>query len=359
MMRRTIRAGCLMSVMLLAAVASAQVADKPQAPAKAVAFKALDTPLDMVPPRDPDVIVNSKYVAVIRGIAPPWDRGSFRETLRAFLKRTPKGALPSEEVRKVLQAEGERIRILQHRITGYQKEAARPAPSPQGPVGYVQRPVPVHEIRILAPTSERARELAQAILTAYNVGWAEPERQQALQAKQNEEQRLPKLQEELKAAEKAFQTAQKQIDGYPDIDKEAASALRTRRMLLEVDIEGVRARIREAEKLRRGLAEKPDSQQLAQQVELAKINAQIDQADILARLKKVRQLLDLAERRAKLNTQYVSAQRRLDSAKRNVDRCTRQVAGHAEVAESDRCKPFRVIDNTITIQPIRWTSSAK
>ena len=357
MMKRTIRAGCLMSVMLLAAGALAQAADKPQTPAKAVAFKALDTPLDIVPLGGPDVILNSKYVAVIRGIAPELGDKNFYGALREFLKRTPKGALPSEEVREVLQTGNPRI--LQHRITGYQKEAARLAPSPQGRVGYVQRPVPVHEIRILAPTGERAKELAQAILTVYNVGWAEPERHMPLLIKRNAERRLPKLQEALKAAEKAFQALQEKLKEYPDIDKEAASALSTRRMLLEVDIKGVQARIREAEKLRAELAGKPETQQLAQQVELARINAQIDQADMLARLAKVGQLLDLADQRAKLAGQHHSAEKRFISVKQQVEECSGRIANYAQRAESDWCKPFRVIDNTITIQPIRWTGSEK
>ena len=221
-----------------------------------------------------------------------------------------------------------------------------PAPAPEGKA--------VCEIALLARTVEQAEQLARGLIAAYDLGWAEHERQNLLAAIEQNKQQLAQLQPRLEETEALRKTLHEKVEKFADIPEKTIDELKTKGWLLDVELEGVRARITAAEKLLKQLAKTGTSPESYRQVELMTMVAQIDMAGLLGQKQCVRNLLEEAEGRKAACQELLKHDQRFGGIRGQKESLEQTITTQQDLLASDLFKSLEVVGNRATIQPVRW-----
>jgi len=323
-----------------------------------IAVKVLQEPLTVKAPRDPDILLESKFVAVVQGKGVFFDRNSFNLVVVV----DPSVDLPPYlHLRKFL-VENYGRRIL-HYVNGRRFDqpprldrsaAGSPgmgAPSRMGPppgmgappgmgmppgrgapplvglpylrsrrrVGMPIKAVPksIHKFLILAPNPERAEELARALVAAYN---SQAQRLSDIgQAELEEiEKRLAKLTEEITKTQEIYENVSQQLQKLEPMPKRVYEELKTKDWMLRVDIAGVKGKLVLVVKLLEGLRNKTrPSEQTLLKIEEIRTVAEVELAGLLEQRRKTEELLKMYNQQEALQTQQARAKDVLTGAKKN------------------------------------------
>lgn len=218
------------------------------------------------------------------------------------------------------------------------KFRARPTPR--------ETPQPnVHEFRILAPTPERARELASVLIAAYDAK-AEHGRPRIQSAMEKTDKKLSGLRKELAAAQKEFDPIDartKKLEPYYQ-----PKDMETRKWWLRVEIAGVKAK---ADSAARFLAKGELSPSAKAKVEEIKVENDIELVGLMMQLKELDRFKQMVEERNALWARHQTAERRLKKARDSTGAAERELKNLR--TSLDELVPFRLV-GPVEIRPIEW-----
>ena len=155
----------------------------------------------------------------------------------------------------------------------------------------------------------------------------------------------------LEKARQARLEVTKKLEEAADIVGVELSRLKTQRRMLDVEVAGVRARIRAVEKLRKDRENNPS---VGKKLDDIKMTSEIDLAGLAARKEALTEVIKLGEQRAALENKskqlghaFDAAQSRLVSTQKRLDR-------HRPALESAETLHL-LHEGEVTIRPIKWT----
>jgi len=352
----------LFIVMIMTLGVAASTAFAAQKEAK---VKILETPYVLEKPTGDTLIVESRYVAIVRGLAPALGdgyaprsapmRGPQSSTyarrggpLANMVDSTPPDDLPSEDIRRFLSTQyGQAIR---YRALNLQPKP----PAGEHPTDEERRKAReecVHEYRILTSTPRRAEELARALILVYNTT-QDKEKQAALEILEGLKKELPELKSARDKARASYDALRSRLNDLPEIRPETVSALETKKWLLAVDCAGAKTKQSAVQKLMLESGELSDAAR--EQLEEIRITVHIELAGIVARQEKVHEILKIAQDRAELLPKYEAAEIRLKNARTELEKHEQRTENYTQFLESSIFDHFKVENNTILIQPIQW-----
>lgn len=349
---------CLLGLIVLCADTAGQ-----EPAGTGIEFKVVETPQKMTPrrprPNREDPVLGERFVVVVRSA-----KSRLGLNLNSVLAAdSSKGDSPSPKLREFLRAELGR-RVL-HIADGISRSDRAPMKSRDiwqakgnGPHPYGVRisgaalpearlkPV-THEFYILAPSPERARELATVLVQGC--------RSYVQRTRDALEKELQELQEQLPAQVKAESKLEaqgvelsKKLEQFEEselIDQKAAEDLTTRKYAIKVAIAGEEARLKAAKKV----SKRPQDRQVAEEI---KVRAEVELASLLAQRAVVNILLKdyLAYKKLRGAQKHEEAELRVvQGRKRALER------GIAQLKEEVACfVPFELA-GPVVIRPIEWT----
>jgi hypothetical protein len=207
------------------------------------------------------------------------------------------------------------------------------------------------EVRILAPSPEKAEQWARALILVYNTGWAEPGRAEAQRLLKSRRAELERILPQVQEARAKLKEAQESLERFPDIDKDAQAALRSKRWSLVVDIAGVKARVDAISDM---LHEKYPSSPIPPELATLQIAASVDFADLGARLKTTDMLLEQGAERAKLEPEFHKRKQELGAFQGHKDRLEADIVECEQLLSGPALAPLSIEGGKVTIQPITW-----
>lgn len=379
MIARIMRLTCVLAL-VSATGASAPAAGPVATTQPKVKFRVMETPYTLLENAvDPLVKETSKYVAIVRAD----DRGlgaylsDLSVRLPEFVDKTPREVLADDVVRAFLKTQLGHAIILR-RVEPLGRGVPRGArPSSMGPMtGSVPVRPPsayagtsssamryrigqegplVYGFVILAPTAERAKELARALITVYNHGWAYPERRMYLKAAEEQRARLPKLRAQLKEAKASLAKAEAEMDRYEKIGQDGMASLRKEKWIVEVRLAGVRARLKAAAKLEPDRRRLPPeaANRLKERMEGIRIVAEVELAGLLASKARIDELIKSGAKYEQLRRgDHRAAVGLVNARGKELKRCETAIAEYREQAKR---VAFHLVDEAIPVQPIKWT----
>lgn len=210
----------------------------------------------------------------------------------------------------------------------------------------------VHEFRILAPTAERAEELARALVTAYNahMQWLRQETQGRL--KEQQEEHLPELVLALRKATADREKINERLKKCEPMPKQVYEELKTRDWTLRVETAGVRGRLEAARKIAAEAREHtPQKMAVAENVMVA---AEIELAGLLEQRRMIDHLLRQFREYQEIRFRKSEADNALHAARNNMSGVEWEVKSLKTALEE--LLPFELA-GPIRIHPIRWTKA--
>ncbi len=266
--------------------------------------------------------------------------------LKFALDEMPKKQLPSEEVVSLLRMASPRYlgRRYVRFDAGEKKEDDK----------YLI------QFTILAPTPERAKELAQGVLSFYDFGVFYPLQRAALAVKGAYEKRLVEDRASLKEAGDALATLEKQLEGlkeFEDITKEALVNFITQQRLISVDMRGVKARIDACNKILVSGTKRRLALSRIEQLETLKIAAEIELVGLAARKEALEEIVKKGRERKEASAKRVHADLRVTTLERGISQTLKGIT-HYE-AELKKCAPYPVQDGKVVIRRIKWVPPEK
>ncbi len=373
---------------IIAVVLPAMVSAGASAAQEQVKVKLLDTPYSIQGSREDALLMESRYIGIVRGSAPRLGEGrrmppmtpfrrppDVRRMLSDMVQKTPKEYLKSEDVRRFLSTQGGqaiRYRMIEAGSDG-KRDAQEPGEGETGPAGmeyedqmmdemtYMRSgmgggkqppktPV-LHEFQILAATPQRVEEIARALILVYNTV-SDQGKEESIAKSKGETARLAGLKAALEQARERFSKIEARYKATEEVAAESYRALETQKWLIRVDLAGVEARKKAVE----GLMEK--SSALAEgargKLEEIRIAAYVELAELLSKQAKVNEILQNKKARDGLEQEYLNAKGKLANSKASVGQCEGAASSWMEHAESGIYAHFEVENDTIIIQPIRW-----
>jgi chromosome segregation ATPase len=202
---------------------------------------------------------------------------------------------------------------------------------------------------MFTPTVERAKELAEGILLIYDNGVFGPLLQADESFKRQHQALLDWYRQRLAEAEQANAENEKELDQlkqYEDLSREVLTNLTTQLWQIAVDKAGVEARIKACEKLRG----KPDGANA--EVERLKTAAEIELTGLQAREGAVKDVVAKGRKRAQLVNTLDRARLWAVSWEANILHEEAAVAYYED--QLKRYQPFPIVDNKVTIRPVKW-----
>lgn len=264
--------------------------------------------------------------------------------LKSALDEMPKERLPSEEVVSLLRMGGPPY---------LRRSYVHSGAGPEDDKYLIQ-------FTILAPTSERAKELVQGVLSFYDFGVFYPLQREALAVKGAYEKGLPENRASLKNAQDELAGCDKQLAGlkqFEDITQEALVNFITQQRLISVDMQGVKARIAACNKILGGGTERRLTPSRVEQLETLKITAEIELVGLAARKEALEDLVNKGRERRKVFAKRVQARNRVGSLERGISQILEGIT-HYE-AELKKCVPYPVQDGKVVIRRIKWVPPQK
>ncbi len=207
-----------------------------------------------------------------------------------------------------------------------------------------------YEIELLAPTAERAEELASGLIAFFDYRISYGGQREHLRQKQE-------FQEELSRQRTAFDKAQQEVaaleeqleglKGYADVTQDALNGLVTEQRLISVELAGVKARI-EACKPHLRYPKHRD------QVELIKITAEIELVGLAARRDCIQGIVEKVRRRHDLLVKVKNARNAASIVKNHsIPKLERSITDAEK--RFKRYAPVRI--HKVTIRRIKWESA--
>jgi len=326
---------------------------------KEATLKIMETPYVLEKPTGDTLIVESRYIAIVRGLAPGFGDASYianpqtlRNSLANMVAETPQEYLASEDIRRFLSTQGgQAIR--------YRGITLQSAPGPLRKTGDRRtaeerrkaREECVHEFHILASTPRRVEELARALILVHNTS-RDKEKQAQLATLEDLKKSLPAFKSTRDKAQASYDPLRSRLDNLAEIRPETVSALETKKWLLAVDLAGAKTKESAVQELMKESGEL--SQAGREQLEEIRITVHIELAGIVARQAKVDEILKISQDRAELLPKHDVAKSRLKTAQIDFNKCERQIKDYAQYAEDSIFDHFKVEKNTILVQPIQW-----
>ena len=266
--------------------------------------------------------------------------------LRALVQNAPRDRLPSPDLVEELTA-----RTLLHvrdYHQGAQKVAIEERPGSYGvevTISFI----------VLAPTSERAKELTRAVITLLDCGFSYPMQREFLLKKQPELDKLATLRASLSEIETEAAGYEKEMEAfaeYEDVTQEALNGLITQQRLISVDLAGVRARITACTKILAGNDQLRPSQ--IEQVEQIKITAEIELVGLEARKAAIDSIVGKAAERRDLWNELTEARARGFSVRNRIQSAQSRVDQFESLR--GQYEPLPIKGGAISIHPIKWIS---
>ena len=261
--------------------------------------------------------------------------------LESALDEIPKERLPSEEVVSLLRMVGPPClrRSYVHFDPGTEDDKY------------------LIQFTILAPTPERAKELAQGVLSFYDFGVFYPLQREALAVKEAYQKRLAEDRAGLKNARDELAGLDNQLEGlkeFEDITREALANFITQQRLISVDIQGVKARIEACNKIlgsmhivKRGLTPSPVAQ-----LETLKITAEIELVGLAARKEALEEIVKKGRELKEVSTKRVQGHNHVTTLERGISQMLEGITYYE--AELKKCAPYPVQDGKVVIRRIKW-----
>jgi len=264
--------------------------------------------------------------------------------LRSFTQETPKDRLPSHDLVEALTVRTPLYMRDYRRSVGLVRDASKPGGS------NIDATI---SFRVLAPTSERAKELTRAVLTLFDYGFSYPVQRHWLLMKQERLKDLPTKRVSLSQVEEELRRCEEELEAfaeYEDVSAEALNGLITQQRLISVDLSGVRARIGACTKI---LADRANvSENQVDQVELIKITAEIELVGLEAQESSIDQIVEKAGQRRKLSDEFAAVQKKVTLAERDIGRSQDHIEGYESARK--QFMPLPIKGGVLPIHPIQW-----
>lgn len=251
-----------------------------------------------------------------------------------LLDQMPASDQPPKELRDILDTP-----YLQITRGGQSSYGGAPEQFPVFPV----------EVRIYAPTPERAEGLSRELVSLYKVGLVVPEQQNLLREMKQLSANLQKDRAAIAEVEKKIADTNMKVGAlsdYKDVDKAALPTYIAQRRLLDVDTAGTKARIDACDKILKHGAS------VTEQVEGVKIAAEIELAGLEAKRSAVDKIVESGNRRIELAAELVQLKKSAANLSQRISDDDGGRTYKGVVLESwEKCP---VVDGEVTISPVVW-----
>ncbi len=250
--------------------------------------------------------------------------------LRNFLKYVPVDRRPTEEL---VDALGPRI------VKGFRK-------------GETNNNYTQVLYYIFAPTSDRAKELVQSFLCLYDYGLSYPVQKECLREKQAAAKRLAQFRENLEKSQAVIADCDKQLEGlsaYKDVSKETLATYCVQQRMLDVDMAGMKARIKACNKILE--SRKELSTPRAEQVETVKITAEIELVGLEARQSTIAKIVQNGEKYLVLYHKKGNNGVLVEQFRRDIPMWEQKIAGYT--AERKAWEMCPIEQRQVIIRPVK------
>jgi hypothetical protein len=263
-----------------------------------------------------------------------------------LVKNAAPDRLPSPDLVEALTAHT-RLHVRDYRrdVRGVPDESRPGSIKPKGTISFI----------VLAPTSERAKELTRAVITLLDYGFSFPMQRECLLRKGPEQERLATSRASLREVEAEVAGYEKQLEAfaeYEDVTQEALNGLITQQRLISVDLAGVRARIRACTNILADRDKLRPSQ--VDQVEQIKITAEIELVGLEARKAAIDLIVGKAAERRELSAKLTFARAKATSGENGVISIQKRIDEFESARR--RYEPLPIEGEVIPVHPIKWIS---
>jgi hypothetical protein len=202
---------------------------------------------------------------------------------------------------------------------------------------------------VLGATRAEAEARAKALLTILDQGFSRPIQKGLLQIRGEYCQQYRDSQEKVAAAKKEYEALQAEFKEYADFPSDTLAGLRVQLFQWDAELAGLQAKIEACDKLINAGA----AGERAKQIEEAKVAAEIELAGCKARRAKSADFIAKVKRREELTSKRDEASNRWGRAGSQLH----EIAARIQVIdeEIETFGPVRVVEDTVSIQPVEWT----
>jgi hypothetical protein len=206
-------------------------------------------------------------------------------------------------------------------------------------------------IHVLGATRDQAEARAKALLTILDQGFSRPIQIGLFQIRGEMCRQYRDSQEKVEAAKKEYQTLQAEFKEYAEFPSDTLAGLRVQLFQWDAELAGLQAKIEACDKLLSAGA----AGDRRQQIEEAKVAAEIELAGCTARRAKSADFIAKVKRRDELASKRDEASNRWGLA----GGASNNIAGGIKVIdeEIETFGPVQVVDDTVIIQPVEWTKN--
>jgi hypothetical protein len=273
-------------------------------------------------------------------------QGPQSELLRLLVNQTPQERLPSREILFELTQNADLF------VRSTVMYGGGPFGDPDASAN-----APRVSLHILAPTPQRAKEYAVAVLTLYDYGLSYPIYCGIQQMPAHYATSLAAGRKELAAAKATLARSEEELNplkSYEDITPQSIGSLVSQQRMVEVDLAGIKARIEACNKL---LAERSMPVSRSEQVETVKISAEIDLVGLAARKEAIERLVTNGRRRIDLEAKSGRAASEVARWQHEVD----QAAFPTEAAKiaRDEKLPFAQVQAKVLVRRVKWVEPSR
>ncbi len=222
------------------------------------------------------------------------------------------------------------------------------------------------EFQILAKSDEEAKDLALAFLSLCDTGFFKPMQDLHLNEVNRTKQTLERHEENLAAALNEKKQLDEKLEKTTDVSPEALPSLKSQQWMVEVDLAGVKERIKACETKLRG---DPLPPSLIGQLYELKITAEVELAGLEARRTALKEIVDSGVERVAIEKQLLeltdtsttsarssTPKGRIPNSEYFIARYKTTIARHEELISL--LAPFPIENNTVTIAPVKWEKKA-
>jgi hypothetical protein len=213
------------------------------------------------------------------------------------------------------------------------------------------------ELTLTAPTAERAKELAQAVLVLYDYGYSFPAHQGYADLYEDYASQLSDERSQIKAMEVQLEAEDKELESlksYEEITTEALASLVSQKQLNIVERAGLGARIAACQKILDEIKKsgRPSPTQ-SEKAETVKVAAEIELAGLEAKQTAIDDLVQKSRRRLSLASHTFGVRRNISFA---FDRSAQdtEVRATAYKTAVDEKMPFAKVEGKVLIRRIKW-----
>ena len=202
---------------------------------------------------------------------------------------------------------------------------------------------------ILAVTPDQAERRAEAFLTILDQGFSRPMQMALFKKRGPRTSELVANRKLLTATLAEVDRIKRELESYTDFTPEMLPGLRVQQLQLDVDLAGVTARIKTCDRL---LAQggKPERQQ---QLEDAKIAAEIELSGFEARRAKSEEFVGKVKKKIELSVKHIDVQNERAKLAERIGINERNIHILDEVIQQH--SPLPLVDGKVIIAPLEWT----